>query len=206
MCLRLAIGQLSTLVYKESASYGIHPAKTQRNPLNAYSSSGSPSRSTRSYSVKEPFSGKENPMLKTILMLGLAALATAAEPDPKVMSYTLPADLKWTGTGGNRTAILFGDPAKPGMYGILVKWLPGQMSRPHTHPQARYITVIKGTWWLGWGEKYDPASTFPAKEGTFVVHHANQVHYDGAKDEECIIEIVGMGPAESVQLNPAAKK
>ena len=110
------------------------------------------------------------------------------------MAITMPKDIKWTGTGGNRQAILFGDPAKPGMYGILVKWLPGNMSRPHTHPTARYIVVMKGTWWLGWGDKYDPASTYPVKEGTFVEHFANQVHYDGAKDEECIIEIVGMGP------------
>ena len=145
-------------------------------------------------------------MLKYALLVALAAIAIAAEPDPKVMSYTLPKDIKWTGTGGNRRAVLFGDEAKPGMYGVLVKWLPGNMSRPHTHATARYITVIKGTWWLGWGDKYDPASTFGVHEGTVVTHYANQVHYDGAKDEECIIEIVGMGPAESVQLNGGEKK
>jgi quercetin dioxygenase-like cupin family protein len=129
------------------------------------------------------------------LFIALAA-AFAAEPDPKIMSYALPADIKWTGTGGGRTAVLVGDPAKPGLYVMLVKWLPGNMSRPHKHPTARYITVIKGTWWLGSGEKYDPASTFPVKEGTFVTHFPNQLHYDGAKEEECIIEIVGMGPAD----------
>jgi len=145
-------------------------------------------------------------MKKLALLAALTAAAFAAEPDPKVLTYTLPKDIKWTGTGGNRQAILFGDPTKPGMYGILVKWLPGNMSRPHTHVNARYITVLKGTWWLGWGDKYDPASTFPVKEGTFVTHLPNQLHYDGAKDEECIIEIVGMGPGDSVQLGAPAKK
>ena len=34
------------------------------------------------------------------------------------------------------------------------------------------------------------------RSGRFdVVHYAGQMHYDGAKDEECILEIVGMGPA-----------
>jgi hypothetical protein len=33
--------------------------------------------------------------------------------------------------------------------------------------------------------------------GTFVKHTGKQIHYDGAKDEECLIEIVGMGPATS---------
>ena len=30
-------------------------------------------------------------------------------------------------------APLFGDPTKPGSYGVLIKWLPGHMSRPHHH-------------------------------------------------------------------------
>jgi hypothetical protein len=33
--------------------------------------------------------------------------------------------------------------------------------------------------------------------GTFVTHFAKQIHYDGAKDEEVVIQIVGMGPATS---------
>jgi hypothetical protein len=33
--------------------------------------------------------------------------------------------------------------------------------------------------------------------GSFVVHHARKVHYDGAKDEDCVIAIYGMGPATS---------
>jgi hypothetical protein len=30
--------------------------------------------------------------------------------------------------------------------------------------------------------------------GSFVTHYAKQVHYDGAKDGDVILEIVGMGP------------
>ena len=33
--------------------------------------------------------------------------------------------------------------------------------------------------------------------GTFVTHFGKQIHYDGAKDEEALLEIVGMGPATS---------
>jgi len=31
--------------------------------------------------------------------------------------------------------------------------------------------------------------------GSFVTHFGKQVHYDGAKDQEAMIEIVGEGPA-----------
>jgi hypothetical protein len=36
-----------------------------------------------------------------------------------------------------------------------------------------------------------------------VTHYAKEIHYDGAKDEPCILEIVGMGPAQSI---PAEEK
>jgi hypothetical protein len=37
----------------------------------------------------------------------------------------------------------------------------------------------------------------PVPAGSYVVHYGGQIHYDGAKDEEVILEIVGMGPANS---------
>jgi hypothetical protein len=122
----------------------------------------------------------------------------ASDPDPAVMAFTHPENIKWTGSAdGPKQAILFGDPSKPGLYGVLTKWTPHHMSRPHTHPNDRYIYVISGTWWVGWGPKYDPDSTAPMPAGSFVQHFGKQIHYDGAKDEECVLEIVGMGPAAS---------
>src|SRR5579863_7138109 len=96
----------------------------------------------------------------------------AADPDPKVLSYTLPAQIKWTTSpSGSSEAILYGDPRKEGLYIVLTKWSPNHMSRPHFHANDRFITVISGTWWVGWGSKYDPASTFPIPQCSFVVHH-----------------------------------
>jgi hypothetical protein len=69
------------------------------------------------------------------------------------------------------------------------------MSRPHFHPNDRFITVLAGTWWVGTGSKFDPESTVPMPAGSFVTHLAKGVHYDGSKDGETIIEIVGEGPA-----------
>ena len=137
-------------------------------------------------------------------MFGLFGLVNAAEPDPKIMKYQLPKDIKWsTSPSGNSTAILHGDPSKPGLYIVLTKWSPGKMSRPHMHPNDRFITVISGTWWVGWGEKYDPASTYPVPAGSFVTHYGKQIHYDGAKEGDTVLLIMGDGPAAST---PAEKK
>ena len=140
--------------------------------------------------------------MRKVFSLLLAATALllptrAAEPDPKAITYTLPDKIDWKKGAASDSAVLLGDPAKPGLYIQLTKWHPGNMSRPHTHPNDRYITVLSGTWWMGTGSTYDPASTFPVKAGSYVVHHANELHYDGAKDEECVLYIVGMGPATS---------
>ena len=122
----------------------------------------------------------------------------AAQPDPKVLAYQLPNQIHWTGNaGGAQQAVLVGDPSKPGLYVVLTKWTPHHMSHPHFHPNDRYITVISGTWWVGTGTKYDPDSTTPIPAGSFVTHYGKQIHYDGAKDDEVTLEIVGMGPATS---------
>jgi hypothetical protein len=111
---------------------------------------------------------------------------------------TLPDKIPWTeNPGGAKQAVLVGDPSKPGLYIVLTKWTPHHMSHPHFHPNDRFITVISGTWWVGTGTKYDPDSTTPIPAGSFVTHYGKQVHYDGAKDEEVTLEIVGMGPATS---------
>ncbi len=130
-------------------------------------------------------------------LLWLAA-AQAPGPDPKVMSYTLPKDIKWVeNKNGSAQAILAGDPSKPGLYVVLTKWHAHHMSHPHFHPNDRYVTVLSGTWWVGWGDKYAPDTTYPLPTGSTVTHYGKQIHYDGAKDADVVLEIVGMGPATS---------
>jgi len=129
----------------------------------------------------------------------LAVPGRAAElPDPKIISITPADQIHWTKNANADTATIQGDPTKPGIYIQLIRWHPGNMSRPHTHPTDRYIYVLEGTWWMGWGPKYDPDSTYPAKAGTYVIDHANEIHYDGAKKEECLLYIVGMGPLQTI--------
>ena len=137
--------------------------------------------------------------------LALSAATTgAAELNPAAISITLPEKIPWVDSGGgSQSATLVGDPSKSGLYVVLVKWLPHNMSRPHWHPHDRYITVISGTWWVGTGEKFEPNDTVPLPAGSFVTHVGKQIHYDGAKDGEVVLEIVGMGPATAT---PAEKK
>jgi hypothetical protein len=138
--------------------------------------------------------------LALTLLLGLSSVRTvraAADLNPKAITITLPKDIQWRKGRGSESFVISGDPSKPGMYVTLQKWLPHNNSRPHFHPNDRFITVLSGTWWVNTGAKYDPDGMKPVPAGSLVTHFGKEIHYDGARDEECVLEIVGMGPATS---------
>jgi hypothetical protein len=142
-------------------------------------------------------------MLATVLLAGSAPFASAQKPQPKidttVMSAKLLSQMVWADDPtGAKVVVLYGDPSKPGWYIILAKWEAHKMSHPHYHANDRYITVVSGTWWVGAGTKFDPDSTVPMPPGSFVTHFAKKIHYDGAKDGDVILQIVGEGPATSI--------
>ena len=145
-------------------------------------------------------------LVATLMVVTMAATAgSGADIDRTAVDFQTPSDIKWVrnAAGTNEQAVLFGDPSKPGPYVARIKWLPGNMSRPHFHPNDRFFVVVSGTWWMGTGEKFDPDSTVPAPAGSYVIHYGGKVHYDGAKTEETVIQVWGMGPATAT---PAEKR
>jgi hypothetical protein len=138
------------------------------------------------------------PALVGIAWFPLIPSRAAERPDPKMISITLPDEIHWRKNANADIATIQGDPSKSGIYIQLIKWHPGHMSRPHYHGEERYIWVISGTWWVGTGPKYDPANTYPVPAGSYVVDHAHEIHYDGAKEGDCLLYIVGMGPSTTV--------
>ncbi len=113
----------------------------------------------------------------------VAATSRAATIDPAAMAYRLPATIEWRDNPNNpgvKSAVLYGDPTKPGPYVVRVK---------------------SGTWWAGTGEKFDPENTIPMPAGSFVTHFGGKIHYDGAKDEEAVLQIHGMGPATTTYVH-----
>jgi quercetin dioxygenase-like cupin family protein len=139
--------------------------------------------------------------LAAVMLCGTLAAADMdfSKLNAKAIAIKIPKDIQWKGpgAGGAEQIVLAGDPTKPGLYVLMIRWYAGHSSRPHFHPNDRFITVLSGTWWVNTGRKYDPDGMKPVPAGSFVTHYANEVHYDGAKGEDAILEIVGMGPATS---------
>ena len=133
-----------------------------------------------------------------------ATAAVAADnytvPDPSHITFTPPKDVKWKMGKASDQAVIFGDPDKPGIYGILIRWHPGNFSRPHFHNTDRYAYVLSGTWWVSSNDTFDTDKTYPMPAGSVVTDLANTVHFDGAKDGEALLELVGMGPVTTTQV------
>jgi quercetin dioxygenase-like cupin family protein len=131
--------------------------------------------------------------LDTLLNSGPPATSNPV-PDPSHVEIVFGKNIAWKSGDGMRQAPLFGDPSKPGIYGVLIEWLPGHYSHPHFHTTDRYAYVVSGTWWVSSSTTWDPSKAYPVPAGSYVRDIANTVHWDGAKDVPCLIVLVGEGP------------
>ena len=144
---------------------------------------------------------------RSLVRVGCLAIAvfTAATVFGQGFVRTAPEAIKWVdepdGHGVQR-AVIDGDPAKPGLYVTRIKFPPGVMSTVHSHGEDRHIVVLKGTWYTGTGNAFTPDKTVPLKVGSYMKHPAGATHFDGAKDEEVILQIVGIGPSTTTRVNP----
>jgi len=113
--------------------------------------------------------------------------------------------LTWRPTEGNKlgveTAVVEGDPSKPGYYLTINHFPAGVMSRPHYHPDERYVIVLRGTWHTDEGEVFRPKETVPLKPGDFMRHPKGGPHYDGALNEDTWVAISGYGPTKATVID-----
>jgi hypothetical protein len=126
-------------------------------------------------------------------------------PDTTHIPFFRPDTIPWKGPPREQQYYIFGDPAKPGPYAMLLKWGPGSYSRPHFHGMPRYAVVVSGTWWVSSSTIFDPTKTYPLGPGSVVSDVVNTVHWDGAKDGPVVLMIVGDGPVPNINVDENGK-
>ncbi|HUS08308.1 MAG TPA: cupin domain-containing protein [Bryobacteraceae bacterium] len=93
----------------------------------------------------------------------------------------------------SQITVLEGDPSKAGApFVVRLKSPDGEKIPPHWHPQDEHLTIIKGIFVLGDGEKYSDAGT-ELKEGDYASIPKQMWHYGHIKGET-ILQIHGIGP------------
>lgn len=136
---------------------------------------------------------KRHPLLISIAITPFVLLA---QTDDGFVRLT-PHDVAWSAPNpenGVSRVVIAGDPAADGFYLMRVRFPAGFFTDPHYHPNDRHVTVISGTWYTGTGTDVDRDAMVPLGPGSYMLHPAGAVHYDGAKDGEVVVEIKGIGP------------
>ena len=115
----------------------------------------------------------------------------------KMQSYRA-ANIKWQDEPilpkGAKSALILGDPAKPGVFIAWLKFPPNYPIPAHTHPFTEVITVLKGKLGNGMGEVLDKNRGETLKVGESFVLPAGHAHYVWTEGEETIVELIATGP------------
>jgi quercetin dioxygenase-like cupin family protein len=107
-----------------------------------------------------------------------------------------------SGVTGIETVVLKGDPTKPGIYVLALRAAPNMTIQAHTHKDDRVATVLQGTWYFGYGSKYDEKALTALPAGSTYTEPPNTAHFARTR-EQVVIQIVGYGPSSTTYVNPA---
>jgi hypothetical protein len=104
---------------------------------------------------------------------------------------------------GVHTTVLFGDPAKPGFYSILL-FVPAHTTiQAHTHRDDRMATVVSGMWYFGYGDHFDARSLKKLPPGSVYSEPGAHNHFARTDKEAVIVHIAGYGPTDTRYFDPA---
>ena len=148
----------------------------------------------------------------TAVVLVAAVTTTAAQARLSGPGTVKLEDIPWpsasaggtgtSGVSGIETVVLKGDPTKPGLY-VLALRAPANMTiQAHSHKDDRVATVLKGTWYFGYGEKFDEKALKALPPGSSYTEPPNTAHFARTR-EQVVIEIVGYGPSSTTYVNAA---
>lgn len=135
-----------------------------------------------------------------VAMMLLAAISLTtiqAQQSKKEILRVTPEQVRWFTPpyyiDGRQRAQLFGDSSRGGTWVDRVKIPAGGRVLAHTHPRDELVTVIEGTWYLGEGERFDPAALKGHPAGSFIAIPAGVPHFVAAKEGAAIIQLSGTG-------------
>jgi quercetin dioxygenase-like cupin family protein len=138
----------------------------------------------------------------------LAATMVTAGQEQDLRKRLTPAEVDaiqtavaGAGTSGSSavtTRVLFGDPARAGLYTIQLRIAPNTTIQPHTHRDTRAAVVLDGVWYFGYGSTSGPSQEKTLPRGSFYTEPGGELHFARTGPEGATVTITGYGPTDTV--------
>ena len=110
----------------------------------------------------------------------------------------VPGDISWKTDPklhSLNTAVLTGDPGIHAPYAQRIRIPANTVLKPHSHlSEARMVTVLSGTLYFAYGDKFDEAKLKELPPGSFFTEPKGMPHYAKTKEREVILQLNAIGP------------
>jgi hypothetical protein len=130
--------------------------------------------------------------------LGISLLAAAAPAQTPTLERvrTTPDELTWTARpDGTSIAYIVGSSDTSGIYAYRLRVPRGFKPEPHFHPDDRVVAVMSGTFYVGFGDRFDETALKAMPPGSSWTEPGSTTHFAWAKDGDVVLHTVGFGPS-----------
>jgi hypothetical protein len=101
---------------------------------------------------------------------------------------------------GVHTKVLFGDPAKPGFYSILLFVPANTTIQAHSHRDDRMATVVSGAWYFGYGDHFEAKGLKNLPPGSVYSEPAARNHFARTTREAVVVLLADTAPLTRATL------
>ena len=134
--------------------------------------------------------------LPFFLVVFLLAAAALAQTSVLERIRKTPDELTWTvRDDGTSIAYIVGSSQASGIYAYRLRAPRGFKPAPHYHPDDRVVTVISGTFYIGFGDRFDEAALKAMPPGSSWTEPGGAAHFAWAKDGDVVLHTVGFSPS-----------
>jgi len=142
-----------------------------------------------------------------VVVLVMAGLGTSIAWAQTAAHLTVtPGELKWTDVpslpAGAQLAVIEGPLNEAVPFTFRLRFPANYQIPAHWHPAIEHVTVISGTFNLGFGDKLDKSQTRALSVGSVAIMQP-KTHHFAWTDQETIVQVHGVGPWTINYVNPA---
>lgn len=136
--------------------------------------------------------------LAVVLAAGTGTAHAQSTPGGTVQWGPAPAVFP----AGAELAVLQGDPSKPEVFTVRLRFPDGYVIPAHRHPTDEHITIITGSLGVGMGDVFSEEKLTFLVEGDFITAQGGMNHYARARGAT-VVQVHAVGPFQLTYVDPA---